>query len=313
MMNALRTPSVGRILLQSRSRLKEGRQSASTIRILQESRRNGKGQSALLLGAPAQPNICHQHLAANSSSRRCFSSDTADPFTYTNDKLVKTLVNPHLDSIRQLPEIDNALQNWDSPGALEEFQRAVQVFEMMQAGGPLHIATMTLLVECFQHQGNYQEASRMMQSLEKLVSTESDETRLLLDLASAKCFWYQGDFESSMMEVNKMMENDASHDSDLMRGCVMNAEGMVRLMKAPNERDEGGNSVVQVLKIASKLIGKDSCNSSDVTLASASASGNLGVAMVITRLGLNEVRHVSLLEDTFVASWYCTDHVTGRF
>lgn len=305
MMNALRTPRVRTILLQSRSRLKEKRYSASTIRTLQESRRNGKGPSALLLRAP-QPPSSHQHLAANFSARRCFSSDTANPIVYKNDKLVKTLVNPHLDSIRQLPEIENALQHWDSPEALEEFQRAVQVFEMMQTGGPLHIATMTLLAECLQHQGNYQEASRTLQTLKKLVSTESDETRLLMDLASAKCFWYQGDFESSMMEVHKMMENDASHDSDLMRGCVMNTEGMVRLMKAPNERDEGGNSVVQVLKIAFKLIKKDSCNSSHVTLASASASGNLGVAMVITRLGLNEVRHVRLLPDE-------TDHVTGRF
>ena len=236
--------------------------------------------------SPLQPLSPH-HLTVISTGRR-FSSDTSRSNTYSNNELVNILVNPHFESIRQLPEVDNALKNWDNDTALEDFRRAIQVFEMMETGGSFHIAVVTLLAECYQHQGKYTEVSRVLQTLAQIVS--SDKARFLIDLANAKSLWYQGDFDRSMVQVEKALENNASHGSNLYRGCAMNAAGIVSLMKYPNETDEGCNSVVQLLKIAAKLTEKDSNKNASATLASASARGNLGVAMVVTRLGLNEVR-----------------------
>jgi ATP/maltotriose-dependent transcriptional regulator MalT len=197
-------------------------------------------------------------------------------------------VHPHSESVRQLPEIDNALQNWDDVSALDNLQRATQVFEMMQSGGSLHIAAISLLAECYQHQGNYEKASHVLHTLETLVS-ESSDTSLCVSLARAKASWYQGDFDRSMACVKQSTENDAVDDSNLNKGCVLNAEGLVRLMNSPC-RAEDGSSVVNVLKIASKITERDSRSSTRAALTSASAKGNLGIAIVVTRLGLQEVR-----------------------
>jgi tetratricopeptide (TPR) repeat protein len=221
-------------------------------------------------------------------TRRHFSSKDVGTLTYSNLGLVETLVHPHSDSIRQLPEIDKALQNWDDVCALDNLQRATQVFEMMQSGGSSHIAALSLLAECYQHQENYEKASRVLSALEKLVS-ESSETSFYVSLALSKASWYQGDFDRSMACVKQLMENNVVDDSSLNRGCVLNAEGLVRLMNSPLGAEDG-SSVVSVLKIAPKITERDSRSSTRSILTSASARGNLGIAIVVTRLGLQDVR-----------------------
>jgi len=263
-----------------------GRRSATSVDISWSNRR----QDQWPISCSVLQTRNHQNLSVV-PSRRPFSSETNTSIVYSNDGLIKTLVHSHLESIRQLPEVDNALQHWDDAEALEELQRAVQVFEMMEAGGSLHVAVLALLAECFQHQGNYDEAFRVLQTLQQLVPESNGEARLLIDLASAKTLWYQGDFGDSMVQVDNVMENDASLHSKLTRGCVMNAQGIIRLMiKSPDEKQDGGESVVQVLKDASDQIEKDSGNNESAALAGACARGNLGVAMILSKFVLDEVR-----------------------
>ena len=220
-------------------------------------------------------------------TRHHFSSNNVSPSTSSNLGLAETLVRPHYESIRQLPEIVNALHNWDDISALADLQRATQIFEMMQAGGSLHIAAIAVLAECCQHQGNYEKASNALNTLKTLVP-ESSDTLFRIDLARAKALWYRGDLQNSMICVQQSMETDTVDDSSLNKGCVLNAEGIVRLLNSPC-RAEDASSVIYSLKIASKLTERDSRNSARSALASASAKGNLGIAMVITRLGLQEV------------------------
>lgn len=275
-----------RNLSQCMERFQEQR-SSSTVAFSQKSWRQ---QAVAPMGLPGHQN------PSFSSVRRCFSSEYTTFNEYSNNGLVKVMVEPHFESIRQLPEVNDALQHWYEPLALEQFQRAIQVFEMMQAGGPLHIAVLVLLSECFQYQGKYKEASRTLQTLQQLPSTSAnDEARLLVDFAAAKTLWFQGDFDRSMNEVKKMIDNNASHDSDVVRGCVMNAEGLVKLMNAPRAPDEDAKSAVQVLESASELLEKDSKKGASATLASASVRGNLGIGMVVTRLGIDEVSLPSLI------------------
>ena len=237
----------------------------------------------------AQPSLSRRQ-PTDFLTRQHFSSHdiSTSTYRYSSLGLSETLVHPHYESIRQLPEIGNALHNWDDISALDDLQRATQIFEMMQAGGPLHIAALALLAECYQHQGNYEKASSALHKLEKLVS-ESSDTLLRINLARAKASWYQGDFDQSMTCLQQSMENHAVDDSTLIKGCVLNAEGIVRLMKTPC-RVEDGSSVIYVLKSASKITERDSRSSAQAALASASAKGNLGIAIVVTRLGLQEVR-----------------------
>ena len=227
-----------------------------------------------------------QPISASSCLRRYFSSDLHNSISYSNNGLVKALVTPHLESIRQLPEVDSALNRWNDGEALEEFQRAIQVFETMQAGGDLHVAVVVLLAECFQHQGNYKEASRVIETLKQLVPVSNDNARLLIDFASAKSLWYQGDFSDSMVQVTQMMDSSkASADSDFMRGCVQEAEGIVKLLQTLGQHDNDGTTVVQGLKNASQLIEEYSQNDGSAALTSVSADGNLGIATVATTLG----------------------------
>lgn len=224
----------------------------------------------------------------NFLTRHHFSSLDVSTSTFSNLGLAETLVHPHYESIRQLPEIDSALHNWDDISALDDLQRATQIFEVMQAGGSLHIAAIAALAECYQHQGNHEKASNALHTLEKLVP-ESSDTLLRIGLALAKASWYQGDFDRSMTCVKQSMESDDVDGSNLSKACVLNAEGIVRLMNSPC-RAEDGSSVAHVLKIASKTTERDSRSSARAKLTSASAKGNLGIAIVVTRLGLQEVR-----------------------
>jgi hypothetical protein len=220
-------------------------------------------------------------------TRRHFSSQDDGTFTYSNLGLVETLAHPHYESIRQLPEIDNALQNWDDVCALDNLQRATQVFGMMQSGGSLHIAALSLLAECYQHHGNYAKASQVLSTLEKLVS-ESSDTSFCVSLARAKASWYHGDFERSMACVEQLMESHVVDHSSFNKRCVLNAEGLVRLMNSPCGAEDG-SSAVDVLKLAPEIMVGDTRSRTRAALTSASAKGNLGIAIVVTRLGLQDV------------------------
>lgn len=234
------------------------------------------------------PIITHPYLALN-CFRRSFSSDNHNSISYSNHGLVEALVTPHLESIRQLPEVDNALNRWNDGEALEEFQRAIQVFETIQAGGDLHVAVVVLLATCFQDQGKYKEAFHAIQTLKQLVPVSNDNSRLLIDFASAKSLWYQGDFSESMNMVNQMMDSEAFADSNFLRGCVHEAEGIVKLMQTLGQRDKDDTTVVQGLKNASQMIEEHSQNNDSAALTSVSANGNLGIATVLTSLALEEV------------------------
>jgi tetratricopeptide (TPR) repeat protein len=225
---------------------------------------------------------------------RSFSSDNHNSISYSNHGLVEALVTPHLESIRQLPEVDNALNRWNDGEALEEFQRAIQVFETIQAGGDLHVAVVVLLATCFQDQGKYKEAFHAIQTLKQLVPVSNDNSRLLIDFASAKSLWYQGDFSESMNMVNQMMDSEAFADSNFLRGCVHEAEGIVKLMQTLGQRDKDDTTVVQGLKNASQMIEEYSQNNDSAALTSVSANGNLGIATVLTSLALEESNTDSL-------------------
>jgi hypothetical protein len=137
--------------------------------------------------------------------------------------------------------------------------------------------------------------------LEQLVPEYSD-TLLRIGLARAKALWYQGDFDRSLTCVKQSMKNDAVDASILAKGCVLNAEGIVRLMNSPC-RAEDGSSVVYALKIAAKITERDSRSSTHAALTSASAKGTLGIAIVVTRLGLQEVRQRRRLIMAHFCEW----------
>lgn len=224
-------------------------------------------------------------------------------FSFSNLGLAETLIGPNLETLQQLPEIEKALRLWNNEGTTDIIKFAVEIFDSIQpAGGPLALASTALLAECAQQQGRYEEASKSLKSLGKLILPESNDTLYRVGLAHAKVLWYKGNFGESL----KVLESSLSLkelDTDLYMACILNAKGIIRFLDPTSSGN--ANSSIKDLEMGVTLTEQNSLENHARALTSASVKGNLGIVSVISRLGLDEV--CVSMPNTFRALFVCSD------
>ena len=131
--------------------------------------------------------------------------------------LTEVLVQPHVESISQLPEVADILQSntrdTNVPALkqqVEALQRASDIFASFAPGGNEHTAVLTLLAER-QHWLHYAGAQRTLQQIQEYVGgTTSGPTAVHVGLALAKTLWLQGDFAACVQQTQKLKQNMAA-------------------------------------------------------------------------------------------------------
>eukprot|EP00977_Amphora_coffeiformis_P001091 scaffold227_cov165-Amphora_coffeaeformis.AAC.4 len=144
------------------------------------------------------------------------NNNTTSPSTIrsTSLGLEASLVQPHLASISQLPEVAAVLeqpprQASSAKAVVESLRRAGDIFASFAAGGPEHVAILALLADVQQTQLlDYKGARQTVEQVSKFVETSSSAVRIEVALALAKTLWMQGDFSDCFQNTQALKNND---------------------------------------------------------------------------------------------------------
>jgi tetratricopeptide (TPR) repeat protein len=130
--------------------------------------------------------------ASRQPYRRYFSKYTL--FNETSLGLSPSLVDPHLDNLKFLPEIASALDPTTSnTQVLANLQRAREIFAPLASNE--YTAVLALIAEYQQSQADYASAIETLQQLQQTIKNKNARTDIDLDLAIAKAHWCNGDFD----------------------------------------------------------------------------------------------------------------------
>ena len=187
------------------------------------------------------------HLSATAVSQENNSDEVSSSSMFSTVRstslgLEKTLVQPHVASISQLPEVAAVLQQQQQSKAVavvEALERARDIFASFQPAGPEHLAVLALLAEVQQTQlANYTAAEHTVtEIMELLVQTtptatqkEAREIQSEVALALVKTLWMQGNFQSCVQQTTALKESLDSSNAPLHAAAVENAYLLSTLM-----------------------------------------------------------------------------------
>jgi len=249
------------------------------------------------------PAAAESRFAGRKASR--FLSSKADAsapflgFSRSNLGLEQNLVRPVWASIRQLPEVDAAIDRFPSAATIDNLKRASDVFASFSKGGREHLAVHALLAECQQRLALYDEAITTLEELQhSLLSSESAQAHCFQEdtvLALAKAHWTKGNFGESQVlcetiistydDLNENFPSTNLHLASAMTGKALSQiEGMKSMDDAYSVRD--------FFRVAIKFLERHP--PSENTLPQAASLSNAGVAEAIYNMYLQETNDVSV-------------------
>ena len=207
----------------------------------------------------------------------CFSPDSLG--------LWSSVVAPHLEAIRPLPEVEEGLR--DPLASIDQLKRAVQVFEGMQPqGGPLHAAVVSILADSQHRKGKYREA---LSSLDTITPEGASNPLLpLIKLSKAKVQWYSGEFTEAVSTTEEVLDLDAVHASPSLRCAALNANALARLLRLVQDdrrgidREDESDAINEGLRIASNTMIQQQRAGDRNQLMVAALLNNVGVAQMVT-------------------------------
>jgi hypothetical protein len=206
------------------------------------------------------------------------------PLSTTDLGLEGGMIQPHLANIRQLPEIESALQ--DPVKSIELLRRAVDIFSTMQ--GPEHAAVLAWIASSQQRSGDYHGAFKTLDSLQALASVKDNPVTMTdLALAKAKALWLAGDFADAKEICDGLLSDNANpvmERSPLHYASARTGQAITRLCLAETLDDvfsvrDPFNMAVQFLK-----------DYPAVTAGRTAAQLNLGVAEAVYTQIVEEAR-----------------------
>jgi tetratricopeptide (TPR) repeat protein len=193
------------------------------------------------------------HAFSSASSAESSSSLPIFPLSTTDLGLEGGMIQPHLVNIRQLPEIESALQ--DPVKSIELLRRAVDIFSTMQ--GPEHAAVLAWIASSQQRTGDYRGAVKTLDQIQALSSVKDNPLTMTdLALAKAKALWLAGDFSDAKAICDGLLEDNANpvmERSPLHYASARTGQAITRLCLAESLDDvfsmkDPFNMTVQFLK-----------------------------------------------------------------
>lgn len=162
--------------------------------------------------------------------------------SFSSLPLFESMIEPHLGTIQQLPEIQFALEHEPSPASIEGLKRGLAIFSQMNAGGGEHCAVLALLADCHCRSGQYSKAQDVLKELQKHRPKSFD-----VNHCKAKAEWYLGYFtESSYTTVNHTFRSEGILFDPLKMSAAQNCMGLTCAFLRGKERI---NDPVEMLEL----------------------------------------------------------------
>jgi len=226
-------------------------------------------------------------------------SSSFHKFSRSNLGLESSLVRPVSAAIRQLPEVENAMEKFPSTRAVDDLKRASDVFSSFDKGGREHLAVQALLAECQQRLAIYDDAIVTLHELQD--SLRSSESRLAhnfeedIILALAKVHWTRGNFneaetlcETIISTYDDLSESFSSTNLHLASAMTGKALSQLEAMKTMDD----AYSVRDFFRVAVKFLERHPPKGN--SLPQAASLSNAGVAEAIYNIYLQETNDVSV-------------------
>lgn len=237
----------------------------------------------------------------SSTLERSCSTPLLLGFSTSSLGLEPNFVRPVLDSIRTLPEVDSALNNFlTCTSTPDNLKRASEVFASFDEGGKEHLAVQALLAEYQQRLSLYEDAVITIEEMRNSLATSKNkfvQTNLEEDsiLALAKVRWTMGDFRESEELCDKIIStyNDLEetfpstnlHIASAMTGKALSQLGSMKSI-------DDAYSVRDFFRVAIKFLERHP--PSENTLPNAAALSNGGLAEVIYNIFVEETNEISV-------------------
>lgn len=198
-------------------------------------------------------NNISQGLSQGSQQHRYFSDTRSkeskvppisSSFPSSSLPLFESMIEPHLDTIQQLPEIQHALEHMHRPSLsiIEGLKRGLDIFSQINAGGEEHCAVLALLADCHCRLGQYSQAQHALKDLQKHRPKSFD-----VNHSKAKAEWYLGHFtESSHTTVNHTFRSEGILFDPLKMSAAQNSMGLTCVFLTGKERI---NDPVEILEL----------------------------------------------------------------
>ena len=248
---------------------------------------------------------------ADHSSSSSSSTSSVLPFSLSSLGLQKTFLSPStLTSIRQLPEVEAALQSFPSSMSLDQLHRASDVFSSFAKGGKEHLAVCALSAECQQQLASYDQAAETLDRMYDLSPTASNTVSTTyaahdLILAQAKVLWSLGDFatsqglcESVIGEYDDLRETFPT--TNLHIASAMTGKALCQLSSMKSMED--AYSVRDYFRITIKFLERHPPTSNPLPIAAAHLNG--GLAEAIYAMFLEETNKVSVPIKSAMKIWF---------
>lgn len=252
--------------------------------------------------------VTRRYRLFSSSSSNSASSDGLG-FSVASLGLEQSFVQPVVDSIRRLPEIETLYQDkaFASKAGIENLNRAVDVFASIAKGGREHLAVCAILAESKQRMAEYQDVLEILTEMQELAQQEGSNPNSFEDLtlAKAKTFWTNGDFvgAADMCETIISTYNDLEETfstTNLHMASAMSGKGLSQLASMKTMDD--AYSVRDYFRVAVKFLERHPSSSN--SLPQAAAYGNCGTAEAAYALFLEETNDVSVPMDAALRCWF---------
>ena len=180
--------------------------------------------------------VASRSLATTASAKDESTSSQRTTLRSTSLGLEASLVQPHLTSISQLPEVAAVLENPQRHSTtsvtttVESLRRAGDIFASFAVGGPEHTAVLTMLAEVQQTQLlDYEGARATVEQIFKFVQDTTPSIRFEVSLALAKTMWMQGDFADCFRQT-RTLKDTVTQEFPLHVAAVDNAHVLSTLM-----------------------------------------------------------------------------------
>jgi len=220
-------------------------------------------------------------------------------FSRSNLGLENSFVRPVSASIRQLPEVEAAIEKFPSKSTVDNLKRASEIFASYNKGGREHLAVQALLAECQQRLAIYNEAITTLEELQhSLLCSESAHASNFKEdiiLALAKVHWTKGNFNESqdlcetiISTYDDLTESFSSTNLHLASAMTGKALSQLEAMKSMDD----AYSVRDFFRVAVKFLERHPPSRN--TLPHAASLSNAGVAEAIYNIYLQESNDVSV-------------------
>lgn len=244
--------------------------------------------------------------------RRSFSGAAANgeylQFSKSSLGFNGSFVAPMQATIRQLPEVETAWNQFPSSAALDNLNRAADVFASFNRGGAEHIAVSALKAECQQRLALYEDALHTLEEMENFVlgnssfSVPNASEDILL--AKAKVNWTRGEFEMAEELCNSLVSKyddfqETYPATNLHMASAMTGKALAQLSKMKTL--EEAFSVRDYFRVTVKFLER---NPSINNLPLVAAHANCGVAEAVYNMFIQETNNVTVPMDAALKVWF---------